>query len=289
LLRAIHDSGKLQLAAETVGMSQPAASRMLSEIETDAGGILFERLPRGMAPTAMGEAFVRHARVILAEIDGLTTEIAQLRSGLAGAVRVGAVTGPAVGVLVPALLAVRAAVPDFQPTVEVAPSVSLVRGLEKGRFDFVMARIGSDSEIRAFYAHPGRTEKVCLVVRATHPLAGRKVSLSATSPYEFVIQEPGSPIRTALETSFLENGLQTPKLVTNSSSLLVALSVVSGSEAIAPQTAEVAQLLTRLSSDLSVIETDEEIVVASFLVLQVRNRQLSPIAQRLLNEVLHRL
>ncbi|WP_112322148.1 LysR family transcriptional regulator [Oceanibium sediminis] len=289
LIRAIHDSGKLQLAAEAVGMSQPAASRMLSELETNAGGPLFERLPRGMDPTPMGMAFVRHARVILAEVDALTNEIAQLRGGLAGAVRVGAVTGPAVGALVPALTAVRRKAPGIQPTVEVAPSVALIRGLEEGRFDFVLARIGSENDTRSFHAYPGRTEHVRLLARASHPLAGHKVSLADTLPYEFVIQEPGSPIRTALEQSFLSNRMPTPTRVTNSSSLLVALSCISQSTAIAPQTQEVAQLLTGMDSALSIIDIEEDITVSSFLVLHNRYNRLSPIAQELLDEVLRRL
>ncbi len=289
LILAIHDHGKLQLAAEAVGMSQPAASRMLSEIETDTGGPLFERLPRGMTPTPIGFAFVRHARVILSEVDALTTEISQLHGGTAGAVRVGAVTGPAVGALVPALIALRATMPGIKPTIEVAPSVTLVRGLEEGRFDFVLARIGSENNVRAFHAYPGRTENICFVARADHPLAGRKVSLSETLPYEFVMQEPGSPIRTVLEMALLENRLRPPAQVTNSSSLLIALNIIADSQALAPQTREVAQLLTRIAPRLTIIETQEDIVVSSFLVLQVRHRQLSPIAQNLLDEVLRRL
>ena len=289
LIRAINDSGKLQLAADTVGMSQPAASRMLSDIEADAGGPLFDRLPRGMVPTAAGAAFVRRARIILAEVDALGSEVEQLRTGLAGSVRVGAVTGPAVGALVPALTMMRQKAPEIQPTIEVAPSVALIRGLEEGRFDFVMARLGSDNDTRSFHAYPGRKEDVSLVVRSTHPLAGQNVSLSDTLPFEFVIQEPGSPIRTALEKSFLEHGLPTPSKVTNSSSLLIALSYIAGTDAIAPQTREVAQLLTRTNSGLSIVDIEEDIAVSSFLVLHHRHNPLSPLAQNLLNEVLRRM
>jgi DNA-binding transcriptional LysR family regulator len=289
LIRAIQDSGKLQLAAEAVGISQPAASRMLSEIETDVGAPLFERLPRGMAATEIGAAFVRHARVILAELDTLASEVAQLRGGQAGAVRIGAVTGPTVAALIPALTALRKDVPDIEPTIEVAPSVALIRGLEEGHFDFVLARLDSTSQVRAFMAHPGRTEDVCLVARSAHPLAGRSVSLEDTLPFDFVIQEPGSPIRSALEQSFLEHGLRTPGQVTNSSSLLVALSIVSSTDAIAPQTREVAQMLTRSPGDLVILDMQESITVSPFLVLQSRHRQLSSISQRLLDEVLRRL
>ncbi|GAA4218013.1 LysR family transcriptional regulator [Sagittula sp. NFXS13] len=289
LIRAIHDVGKLQLAAEAVGMSQPAASRMLAEIETHVGAPLFERLPRGMVSTEIGAAFVRHARVILTEIDALAAEVGKLHGGKAGVVRVGTVTGPAVSALVPALTAIRAEVPDIQPTIEVAPSVTLIRGLDEGRFDFVLARLVGDNQVRSFEAHPGRTEVISFLVRASHPLAGKTVSLAETQPYDFVIQEAGSPIRNALENAFLSSHLHTPDKVTNSSSLLVALSLITGSNAIAPLTREVAQMLARTGMDLDVITTTESIVVSPFLVLQSRHHALSPMAQRLRDEVLRRL
>ena len=93
---------KLQLAAQHVGMTQPAASRILSEIEAQVGAALFIRHRRWMEPTAIGAAFLRHARVVLNELASLETEVRNLNAGLAGSVRVGSVTGPAVGVLVPA-------------------------------------------------------------------------------------------------------------------------------------------------------------------------------------------
>ena len=289
LIRAIHDTGKLQLAAETAAISQPAASRLLAEIEAGAGGPLFERLPRGMAPTPLGEAFVRHARVILAEMDALAAEVTNLNAGAAGEVRVGAVTGPAVAALVPALAALRAEAPDIRPTIEVAPSVDLIRGLEEGRFDFVLARIGTEAETRAFQAYPGRTEVVSLMVAADHPLVGRRVSLADTLPFEFVIQEPGSPIRLAVEQAFLSRGLATPHRITNSSSLLIALSIVAGTTAIAPQTREAAQMLIGGNGGLVMLDLAEEVVVPPFLVLHTRDRQLTQTAARLLDEVLRRL
>ncbi|KQI68382.1 hypothetical protein AN189_11345 [Loktanella sp. 3ANDIMAR09] len=290
LLRAIGESGKLQLAADSVAMSQPAASRLLAEIETEIGGALFDRLPRGMAATELGEAFLRHARVILSEVDALSDNIARLQNGQAGTVRVGSVTGPAVSALVPALLAVRDTAPDMQPTIEVAPSVDLLKGLEEGHFDFVLARVGVKSDVATLRAHPGRSERVRLLVGADHPLAGRRqVGLADTLDYAFVIQEAGSPIRTAVERQFLQSGLATPKHVINSSSLLIALSLITSSDAISPQTQEVAEVLSRGNSELSVIDIAEDIAVSPFLVLYRADRHLSPIAQRLLDEVLSRL
>ncbi|TNJ47776.1 LysR family transcriptional regulator [Phaeobacter sp. B1627] len=289
LVRSIHDTGKLQLAAEAVNMTQPSASRLLADIEAEVGGALFDRQPRGMTATALGEAFVRHAQVILAELESLAAEVGSLQSGKAGGVRVGSVTGPAVSALLPALMKVRRIAPDIQPTIEVAPSAELMRGLEEGRFDFIIARISPDSDARAYQAYPGRTEEVAFLVREGHPLAGGRVSLQAALEYDFLIQEPGSPIRLAFEQAFLENRIAMPERITNSSSLLIALSLVGQSDTIATQTHEVAQMLSGIGTGLTTLDLDTAISVPPFLVIHARKRKLTSVAQRLLDEVLRHL
>ena len=49
-------------------MSQPAASKLLKDLEDVLGISLFERLPRGMRPTWYGETMIRHARIALSSL-----------------------------------------------------------------------------------------------------------------------------------------------------------------------------------------------------------------------------
>ncbi len=62
LLIAIGDEGNIHRAAEILNKSQPAASKLLKDLEDVLGISLFERLPRGMRPTWYGETMIRHAR-----------------------------------------------------------------------------------------------------------------------------------------------------------------------------------------------------------------------------------
>ena len=68
LLVAIGDEGNIHRAAEILNMSQPAASKLLKDLEDVLGISLFERLPRGMRPTWYGETMIRHARIALASL-----------------------------------------------------------------------------------------------------------------------------------------------------------------------------------------------------------------------------
>ena len=144
LILRIAETGTLQSAAVEIAMSQPSASRMLAEIETLVGAPLFTRHAKGMMLTTIGETILRHARQILQGFDRLETDVQQVANGRAGFVRIGTVTGPAVGMVVPVVRTVRKMASEIEFNIEVAPSMTLMRGLEEGRFDFIIARLPPD-------------------------------------------------------------------------------------------------------------------------------------------------
>lgn len=292
LVLKIAETGQLQIAAASQGISQPAASRILTEIETEAGTPLFFRHAKGMEPTPAGVAFVKHGRAIVTELDNLDAEMANMKSGVVGEVRVGSVTGPAVRCLVPAIRQIKESTPGIEPTIDVAPSVELVRGLEEGRFDFILARLPPEYDSRAFRLTPARGEVVSLLVSRSHPLAGRQsVSLSELASYEWVIQERGSPIRSAVEQAFHAAGVPVPGNITNTSSLLIMLAILESSQAIATLSEEVAGLLTRdtLGFQLEALKVVESVTVPPYFIIQNRSQQLSRAAERVLERVVKAL
>lgn len=292
LLVAVGRTGKLQLAAETLGMTQPAASRILSEVEDDLGAPLFERLPRGMRPTGFGEAVLQRAAMILTEYDALDRDVTMLRKGLAGQVRIGSVTGPAIGYVMPALRYLRQTAPDIEATIHVAPSADLMLGLENRVFDFIIARLPVGQDLSHLNITPARSERVALLAHETHPMAGRKgCALEHLLAYDWVMQERGAPIRQAVENAFISASQPLPAYVTNSSSLLVALAMLAGTHAISPQAQEVAALLTQpnINARLTVIDTAPQITVAPYFVIRLRHHAASKAALRAYQEVLAKL
>ncbi|PCJ07930.1 MAG: transcriptional regulator [Rhodobacteraceae bacterium] len=291
LMVKISETAKLQFAADSIGMSQPAASRTLAEIETDIGAPLFIRSPKGMYPTPIGEAFVRHAQSILSGFETLESEVEGLGRGEMGEVKVGSVTGPAIRCLVPAILEIKKASPDIETTIEVGPSTEMVRRLEQAHFDFIIARLPHDYDSRAFHILPARSEVVSLLVRDTHPLAQEsQVSLDDLSCYDWTIQERGSPIRSAIEEAFATNGTKIPSHITNTSSLVVMLGLLERSNTIAPLAEEVANMLTgpATGANLCTLNLDRKIMVSPYFVIMERGKQLSRAAERLLDAVLSR-
>ena len=292
LILKISETGQLQAAAQAMSMSQPAASRILADLEKSAGAPLFERTPKGMTVTPLGEAYLRHARVILSELDSLSKDVQRLKNGQAGEVRIGSVTGPAVATLLPAIQSMRQKTPHIDLTIEVGPSTELIRGLNEGRFDFIFARIPATQDSRDYLVHPARSEIVKLLIRDTHPVAGRKaVSLCDLTEYDWIIQERGSPIRLAVEEAFHSAAVPTPAHVINSSSLLVVLSLVERTDIIAPLSNEVASLLSgeTLGARLEMVDLAQDITVSPYFIIRNRFKELPQAAQQFYEEALLQL
>ena len=292
LVQKIAEHKKLQLAAEVHGISQPAASRILSEIENLVGRSLFIRYPKGMEPTPEGNAFVAHARVVLSEITALEHELQYLQDGSLGELRIGSVTGPAVGYLMPAIQALQQDHPDLQISVEVAPSATLINRLDEGRFDFILGRLPGAYDSRPYRLYPGRIELVSFLVHSTHPLAAQhNVSLSQLADYPWVLQERGMPIRQAVEDAFLTQGYSVPTRILNSSSLLVALTQIARARAISAQTQEVSDLLLHsdIGANIASVQLSDRVVVPPYFVIHERKKNLSKAGQLLLQEILKRI
>lgn len=277
LLLKISEMGQLQIAASALSMSQPAASRVVAEIENRVGAALFIRSPKGLEPTPVGETFLRHARVIVAEFDSLYKDVQAVNEGISGEVRIGSVTGPAVGTVLPVFQKLKESSPDISMTLEVSPSIDLVRGLDEGRFDFIVGRVPPEHDSREYLVHAGRTETVQLLVRESHPLAGRRdIALRELAGFDWVIQERGSPIREAVEDAFYSQSLTVPQRVINSSSLLAVEALLATSDVIAPQSKEVCDLLTcaELGGKLDILHLAVDITVPAYFVIRNRSREL---------------
>ena len=246
LVVAIADYEQLGLAADHLAISQPSASRSLGDQESLLETELFLRRTKWMEPTEAGKALIRHGRKVLAELESLDLAFDNAVHGYSGHVRIGTVTGPAAGFVIPGLSRVQEQFPNIELTVEVAPSTTLIQELKEGHLDFVIGRLGVMDDVRDFDLVPVATESVLLCVGQKHPLYHAKnVGLSELTPYQWVIQERGSPIRQAVESAYIRNGLKPPQKVTNTSALLAMLSFLVHSNAIIPLSEEVFDMLTQ--------------------------------------------
>lgn len=284
LIVAIHETGQLALAAEQLAISQPAASRMLAGIECSVGGAVFERHPKGMTPTQVGMTLIRNGSNLLNGLDQTLKEIRSLSEGLAGTARVGSVTDGAVAFVVPAIQELKKVARGADIHVDVAPSDALVEGLFRGEYDFVLSRIPPGYDKHQLDVQRGRNEDICFLMRAEHPLAQHPTAgLADLASFEWITQAPHTPLRQAVEAVFVSSGVDLPKDIVNTTSMLVMVAYLASSDAVAPIPRQVAALLAsnRLSGQLVTVEPNEEIIVSPYYLVSHKNTVISAIASRL--------
>ena len=279
LVAAIEDSGSVSAAALSLNLSQPAASRMVAELEASFGAPLCERLARGVRLTPLGSALARHARSVLWQLAEAERELGDIKQGRSGAVAVGAVSGPAFDLMPATVTRLREIAPEIELSVKIDSSNVLARDLLAGRLDFLLARVPDELDPDEFDSLSAGVEEARLIVRRGHPLASRGAAgLDELAQCEWVMQPRGTPLRRALEALFLSANLSPPRRILATTSLTMTLMTVARAEAVAAVSHEVARFAC---TELALVElpTAAPLVVQPYSLVLARKRPLSPAAR----------
>jgi DNA-binding transcriptional LysR family regulator len=283
LLVELGRNGSIMQAAQAAKLTQPAASKLLGELEHALGVPLFERLPRGVAPTWYGKVLIRRASAALAEMDAAHQEVMELLSGIHGSVAVGAILTPST-TLVPAAIAlmmsrqVRVTV-----SIEVDNSRQLVERLRNGALDIVVGRIYEPSTVSELHFEPITDEPHSLVVRAGHPLLEEaELDLEKLARQVWIVPPAGSVVRDRITAMFLSRGCDEPAETVSTMALPATIAMLMGSDMVAPVSDELVKphidsgLLARLPFDLN-------LRMDVFGLITRRQHQLTPAAQIMLD------
>ena len=290
MMVALEDCLQISAAASVLYMSQPAASRMLADMQDILGVPLFIRVARGVSLTPYGRAFARQARTLLLQLRQVTQEIDDLKTGRGGSVSVGAVVAPAILLAVPAIDKLRKQYPNIKVGVQVETSSVLARELLASRHDFIVARIPDDLDPGFFKSRQIGSERACLIVRRGHPLSNRGViKLIELSRFDWVFEPSGSIMRRAVERLFMAYNVALPNCLFDTTSTLLAMIMVCRTDAIAPVGIEAAQFLVDqrgMGSDVEILPIEAEIAVGPFAIIENAQRSLTPTAQLLCDLIL---
>jgi DNA-binding transcriptional LysR family regulator len=138
LLVTVADAGSFTAAAAQLNYTQGAVSRAVAGLERQAGGPLFERLPRGVRLNPAGQALYRHAVDVLEHLSRASRELAAIQAGRAGIVRLGAFATANILLVPSALRAFKEARPEVDVVVTEGRSRTLMDGIAQGVLDLAV-------------------------------------------------------------------------------------------------------------------------------------------------------
>jgi DNA-binding transcriptional LysR family regulator len=138
---AVVEAGSISAAARSLGLTQPAASQQLQELERQLGLRLLDRAAGRSVPTAAGQALIAPARRALAAAEDVVAAAAAHRSGHTGRVRLGTGATACIYLLPPALAAVRRRLPGIDLAVSTGNTAEVVRRVEDGELDLALVTL----------------------------------------------------------------------------------------------------------------------------------------------------
>ena len=276
LLVALDEEGNIHRAADALSMSQPAASKLLRELEEMLDAPLFERMPRGMRPTLYGEVMIRHARSVVGSLDQAREEVLALKSGQLGRVAVGTITSPAVSLLPAAIAQVKQHHPGLSVSVEIDSSNVLLESLAQDKLDLVIGRLSVEHDKLHLRYEPLAEEQALAVARSGHPLlAAQSLTLADVVDASWVVPPAQSVLRHRFELMFQRQSLAPPSNVVESAELLFVTSLLSQSDMLAVLAAEVAHYYAAHGL-LSILPLDMPLRMDDFGIITRTGQLLSP-------------
>jgi len=233
LVTEIADAGSVVRAAEAMHVTQPVVTRGLRDVEEILGVSLFERLPRGMTPTAYGELFLEHARAVLAQLRSADEQVQLLRTGEMGTVVVGTHLAGSNLLLPRAIAALKAEYPRVTVSVREATPDSLQQQLLAGEVDLIVGRLTpkTSNRLRQEKLHE---EPIRLVARLGHPAhAIDNPALADLTAFPWVIPVAQTALRAELERAFMDQGVPLPEDRVECTSILTLRQLLVSTDVIA--------------------------------------------------------
>ena len=206
LLVAVGKHNSILHASRELGLSQPAATKMIKDLEIDFEIKLFERSNRGVVPTVYGEALIRHGKLIFAQVSSAAQELDDLTEGNSGRIAVGTLLAASSHLLPMAIEQTLRTRPQVAIEVFEGTNEDLMPSLRSGELDMVVGRLPVNrlrTELQQVWLFE---EEVALVVGSQHPLAAQEsISFDDLKAYGWIVPPAAITLRRHLDQYFVKN------------------------------------------------------------------------------------
>jgi DNA-binding transcriptional LysR family regulator len=211
---AVVESKSIHRAALALGVSQPAVSTTIRDLEVTFGAPLLIRSSRGVEVTGLGAELLQRGRALLAHMERLNEEMARLQHAKTHTISVAVSMMVASWALPYALKKFRADKPGVCVRIsEIDDTSEILDGLREGKFDFAAVHIPErflplPDDIEELAA---MTMPVVIGCREMHPLA-KATSLGDLIDADWIFPvASGSEADLAIRRSFAKYGLEAPR------------------------------------------------------------------------------
>lgn len=220
LLQTIDRHRTLGRVAAEMRVSQPAITKALREVEDVFGSTLFDRTPRGLTPTAAGDAVLHYARRWLTELEATAHVLTSLEAGRSGRLRLGLTQQVPQKLLSAALDHLLHRTPRMAVMTREGTTDELVAGLLARELDCAIGR-SYDGDATGLVQEAIYHQQPCLVVgaRSATRLSRGPLDWAKLAKLDWILPPPNTPMRRTYNAIFVGAGVQPPVPVLESTSI----------------------------------------------------------------------
>lgn len=193
-------------AAEELYLSQPAVSMQIKQLEENVGLALFEQLGKKIFLTDAGRELFHYSRAVAQQLSDMEAALNEIKGLERGRLRIAVVS--TANFFAPMFLAQFCHLnPGVKVSLSVANRESVLRQLNENETD--MAIMGLPPEELDVVSETFMENPLVVIAAPSHPLAKlRKIPMKRLEQETFVVREPGSGTRGAMERFFAEHRIQ---------------------------------------------------------------------------------
>ena len=247
----------LRLTAEQMHITQPAATKILMDIEDILGSRLFDRLSRGMRPNELGLFTLRYASSALTGHRKFVDEFNALRQGGHGHLAIGAITGSAAHLLIAAVAEIQRLRPLLVLKILEQSSDQLIVWLAERKIDLMIGRFTDEAQKTQFQYERLSSEPLQVVAGLNHPLRGAQaLDLVELARWPWILYPSSTAVRKVSDAFFSSASLALTSGVVETPSFLFALELMQTTDMLSLQPAALVEryvkkgLLGRIPIDL---------------------------------------
>jgi DNA-binding transcriptional LysR family regulator len=225
----IEELGSIRAAAQSMSLTQPALTAAIQQLEAELKAPLLVRSKKGVTFTHFGQAFLRHAKLMVAQSRRAQDEMAQLRGHWEGTIKMAVSPAIGLGLLPQALRQFTLQHPEVKVHCRDGLYPSIAPVIRDGTLDFALTpvhRVDLESDL---VAEPLYSSQVVIVSGVSHPLS-RAVRLAQLQDCAWVLSSPSRGPGAVIEEAFQTHGLGMPRVTMLCESFLALPAVVAASD-----------------------------------------------------------
>ncbi|MCG1032197.1 LysR family transcriptional regulator [Bacillus amyloliquefaciens] len=204
--RLVVQRGSFSAAADLLGLSQPAVSLQIRQLEQFLQARLIERTGRGIKATAAGLALLTHGERIEQAVDEAIRAVAAFSHDVSGTITLGMGATACIHLLPPLLQQLRQEHPLLRVGVTTGNTLEIVRAIEENRLDLGLVTLPAAGSALAIA--PVMDEEFVFIAAGEEQEEFGMLTAEHLQDQPFIAFSAGSSTRTVIDAWFQASGME---------------------------------------------------------------------------------